>query len=62
MITEEKMLWSFIKLSQLISQEMYKYQFGEFVCGYWGLRGTINAGLQYSTMHARNQNNLTLDI
>ena len=43
---------------------MYKYQFGEFVCGYWGLKGKskINAGLQYNTMHARNQNNVTLDI
>ena len=33
MINKEKMLWSFIKLSQLVSQEMYEYQFGEFVSG-----------------------------
>ena len=25
------MLWYFIKLYQIISQEMYEYQFGEFV-------------------------------
>ena len=24
---------------KLISQEMYEYQFGEFVSGYWGLKG-----------------------
>ena len=35
MITKEKMLRSFIKLSQLISKEKYEYQSGEFVCGYW---------------------------
>ena len=39
MITKEKMLWSFSKLSQLLSKEMYEYQCGEFVCGYWGLKG-----------------------
>ena len=33
MITKKKMLWSFIKLSQLISKEMYEYQSGEFVRG-----------------------------
>ena len=33
MITKGKMLWSFIKLSQLISKEMYEDQSGEFVCG-----------------------------
>ena len=36
MITKEKMLWSFIKLSQLISREMYEYQYREFVCEYLG--------------------------
>ena len=39
MITKEKMLRSVIKPSQLISKEMYEYQCGEFVCGYWGLKG-----------------------
>ena len=39
MITKEKMLWSAIKFSQLILKEMYEDQFGEFVCGYWGLKG-----------------------
>ena len=33
MITKKKMLRSFIKLSQLISKEMYEYQSGEFVRG-----------------------------
>ena len=33
MITKKKKLGSFIKLSQLISKEMYEYQSGEFVCG-----------------------------
>ena len=28
-----------IKFSQLILKEMYGDQFGEFVCGYWGLKG-----------------------
>ena len=41
-ITKEKMVWSFIKLSQLISKEVYEYQCGEFVCGYWGLKGYQN--------------------
>ena len=36
MISKEKLLWSFITLSQLISREMYEYQYGEFVCGYLG--------------------------
>ena len=26
------MLWSFIKVSQIIYKEMYEYQCGEFVC------------------------------
>ena len=39
MIIIEKILWSFIKFSQLILKEMYEDQFGEFVCGYWGLKG-----------------------
>ena len=34
MITYKKILWSFIKLSQLISEEIYENQSGEFVCGY----------------------------
>ena len=38
MITKENMLWSLIKLSQLLSKEMYEYHAGEFVCGYWGLK------------------------
>ena len=41
MITNGKMLWSFIKLSQLISKEMYEDQSGEFVCEYWGLKQPI---------------------
>ena len=39
MITKEKTLWSFVKISQLISKEMNDHQCGEFVCGYWGLKG-----------------------
>ena len=39
MIAKEKMPWSFINFSQLIRKEMYGDQFGEFVCGYWGLKG-----------------------
>ena len=38
MITKEKMRCSFIKLSHLISKEMYDDQSGEFVCGYWDLK------------------------
>ena len=38
---KEKNIWSFTKFSQLILQEMYGDQFGEFVCGYWGLRVMI---------------------
>ena len=34
MIADKKMLWSFVKLSQLVSKEIYKDQSGEFVCGY----------------------------
>ena len=37
MITTQKMLWSIIKFSQLILYEnVYRDQFGEFVCEYWG--------------------------
>ena len=39
MITKEKMPRSFIKFSQLILKKMYGGQFGEFACGYWGLKG-----------------------
>ena len=40
MITKEKMLCSVIKLSQLFFfEEMYKSQYGEFICGYQGLKG-----------------------
>ena len=38
MFTKEKMLWSFIKLSQIISKEMYEYEGEEFVCVYCGLK------------------------
>ena len=38
MIKKEKMLWYFIKLSQIIFKEMHEYQSGEFVCGCWGLK------------------------
>ena len=38
MITQEKILWSLKKFSQFF-KEMYGDQFGEFVCGYWGLKG-----------------------
>ena len=36
MITKKKMFPSFIKLSQLISKEMYDNWYGELICGYWG--------------------------
>ena len=36
MITQVKMSWSFIKS---FFKEMYGDQFGEFVCGHWGLKG-----------------------
>ena len=39
MITTEKLLCSAIKFSQLISKEMHREQFGEFVCGILGLKG-----------------------
>ena len=38
-ITKEKMLWSFTKFSQLFFKEMYEGQYGEFICGYRGLKG-----------------------
>ena len=37
MITKEEMRWSFIKLSQLISKEMFEYQSGEFVLWILGI-------------------------
>ena len=46
MITKEKMLCSVIKLSQLFFfQEMYEGQYGEFMCGYWGLKTIVLEGL-----------------
>ena len=39
MITKGKMLRSFIKFSQVILKKIYGDQFGEFVCGYWDLKG-----------------------
>ena len=39
MITKEKMPRCFFKLSQLILKgNVCRDQFGEFVCGYWGLK------------------------
>ena len=39
MITKEKMPRSFIKVPQLILKGNYGDQFGEFVWGYWDLKG-----------------------
>ena len=41
MITKEKILCSVIRLSQLFFffEEMYEGQYGEFICGYRGLKG-----------------------
>ena len=39
MITKGKMPWSFIKFSQVILKGNVGDQFGEFVCGHWGLKG-----------------------
>ena len=52
MLPKEMWLWELIKWSpkgkcfdllpnslNLFHKEMYKDQFGEFVCGYWGLKG-----------------------
>ena len=40
MITKQKMFWSVYKLSKLLFfKEMYENQYGEFVCGYWDLKG-----------------------
>ena len=43
MITNWKILWSFVKFSQLILKKIYEAQSGEFVCGYviLGLTGLI---------------------
>ena len=38
MITKGKMTWSFIKFSQVILKKIHGDQFGEFVCGYCGLK------------------------
>ena len=37
MITKEKMLWS-VSLNYFF-KEMYEDQYGEFICGYRGLKG-----------------------
>ena len=39
MINKRNMPWSFIKFSQVVLKKIYGDQFGEFVCGYWGLKG-----------------------
>jgi len=57
MITKEKMLWSFVKLSQLISKEMYEYQSGEFVCGYWGLKVNYDNTCNDYTMYRNSVHN-----
>ena len=49
MITKGKMPWSFIKFSQVILKKIYGDQFGEFVCGYWGLKGKV---IRHSSSHA----------
>ena len=42
MITKEKMPQCFFKLSQLILKgNVCRDKFGEFVCGYWGLKGYL---------------------
>ena len=41
LITKGKVLWSFNKISELISWEMFGGEFGEFACGYWGLLRVI---------------------
>ena len=38
-ITNGKILRSYITFSQLIIWKMYADQCGEFVCEYWGLKG-----------------------
>ena len=35
LITKGKVLWSFNKISELISWEMFGGEFGELACGYW---------------------------
>ena len=39
MITKRKILDLLIKFSNLFFKEMYRDRSGEFVCGYWGLKG-----------------------
>ena len=40
MITKEKMVGRLSNsLYLFLIMEMYRDQFGEFVCGYWGLKG-----------------------
>ena len=42
MTTKEKIICSVIKLSQrFFFEEMYEGQYGEFICGYRGLKGLI---------------------
>ena len=50
LIATGKMPGSFIKFSPLISKEMYEDQSGEFVCGYWGLKG-YNLQVRRKTMN-----------
>ena len=42
MITIEKIHDLLSNSLHYFLKEMYKDQFGEFVCGYWYLKGTIN--------------------
>ena len=41
MITQENVLWSFNKFSQLVLWEMYGGQSGQFACGYLGLKARL---------------------
>ena len=44
MITQVKMPFFSNSLNSFF-KEIYGEQFGEFVCGYWGLKGEVNNGL-----------------
>ena len=39
MITKRKIFDLLLNSLNLFFKEMYRDQFGEFVCGYWGLKG-----------------------
>ena len=45
MITKKNALIYYQTLSTIFFKEMYEGQYGEFICGYWGLKTIVLEGL-----------------